>query len=242
MCLSEAGIAAGCSINSGMAKCGSSQSTSNPCVAGQRGRQLHVVQRLRHPATGGGRHPRSHAKLAPRQRRADRTAEPANRVGSASALVLDSVCRIASIAAERFTSPSTMGITAARAACGRDRLILVAAEDRPLSDRITAVRHGRSDPAPSAAASTSIIGGAKISSPVAASMSMKGGSASHMPCAPSRGSSASSRQCSSCGRMTAPEPPTTASWRTRTRPSRGSTRPDRQRTSAREDALALPRP
>ena len=29
-------------------------------------------------------------------------------------------------------------------------------------------------------------------------MSMKGGSASHMPCAPSRGSSASSRQCSSC--------------------------------------------
>lgn len=37
VCLSEAGIAAGCSISGGMAKCGSSQSTSNPCVAGQGG-------------------------------------------------------------------------------------------------------------------------------------------------------------------------------------------------------------
>jgi hypothetical protein len=37
VCLSEAGVAAGCSITSGMAKCGSSQSTSNPCVGGQGG-------------------------------------------------------------------------------------------------------------------------------------------------------------------------------------------------------------
>jgi hypothetical protein len=32
--LSEAGMVAGCSIYQGMAKCGSSQSTSNPCVPG----------------------------------------------------------------------------------------------------------------------------------------------------------------------------------------------------------------
>lgn len=37
VCLSEAGIAAGCSITSGMAKCGSIHSTSNPCVSGQGG-------------------------------------------------------------------------------------------------------------------------------------------------------------------------------------------------------------
>jgi hypothetical protein len=34
VCLSEAGIAAGCEIVSGVAKCGSSTSTSNPCVGG----------------------------------------------------------------------------------------------------------------------------------------------------------------------------------------------------------------
>ena len=37
VCLSEAGIAAGCSITSGVAKCGSGQSTTNTCVSGTGG-------------------------------------------------------------------------------------------------------------------------------------------------------------------------------------------------------------
>ena len=102
----------------------------------------------------------------------------------------------------------------------RDHLIFVAAEDRPLPDRVATIlripARSTAEPRPRSAPMT---GGATTNSPVSRSISTSGGSANQRPFAARRGSSASSRQCRSGGRMTAPDGPTTASCRARRRPA-----------------------